>query len=154
RACWYIAWTERGRSRERSTGTTNRELAEVAFAEWLQRRQQRRSGPRDPAEVLVTDILRNYATKKARAEDLMPPQRLAYAIIALTDFFEGKIASDVTDDLCDQYAKVRKRSNGTIRRELGVLRAAINGAHKSGELTRAVSVKLPEADSPRERWLT
>ena len=48
RKCFYITWTEHGRSRERSTGTADREQAEVIFAEWLQLRG-RRDGPSDPA---------------------------------------------------------------------------------------------------------
>ena len=47
RECFYIVWTERGRSRERSTGTADREQAQIALAEFLQQRD-RRAGPRDP----------------------------------------------------------------------------------------------------------
>ena len=43
---------------------------------------------------------------------------------------------------------------GTVRRELGVLRAAINYAHKIGRITRPVAVELPERPEPRDRWLT
>ena len=45
-------------------------------------------------------------------------------------------------------------SAGTVRRELGVLRAAVNYAHRSGRITRPVAVELPERPEPRERWLT
>jgi integrase len=41
-----------------------------------------------------------------------------------------------------------------MRRELNVLRTAINYAHKHGRLTRPVAVELPEAPEPRDRWLT
>ena len=43
---------------------------------------------------------------------------------------------------------------GTVRRELGALRAAINHAFKNGRLTRTVAVELPERPPARERWLT
>ena len=36
RSCFYITWTEDGRSPERSTSTADREQAEIFFAEWLQ----------------------------------------------------------------------------------------------------------------------
>ena len=58
RGTYYVAWTENGRSRERSTGTADRQQAEIVFAEWLQLRR-RRTGPSDPAEVLVTDSTSN-----------------------------------------------------------------------------------------------
>jgi hypothetical protein len=35
RGVFYIVWTDAGRSRERSTGTANREQAEIALAEFI-----------------------------------------------------------------------------------------------------------------------
>jgi len=139
RDCFYITWTEHGRSRERSTGTADREQAEIIFAEWLHRRG-RRAGPSDPASILVT---------KTAA-----PARIAYAVDALIDFFEGNSVADVTPQTCGRYVERRGRSIGTVRRELGVLRAAINYAFKNGRITRPVAVELPARPEPRDRWLT
>src|SRR6478736_2918372 len=97
RNCFYITWTEHGRSRERSTGTAEREQAENVFAEWMQRRG-RRSGPSDPAGVFVTDILNDY--QEQRAAKITSPERIAYAVLALTDFFEGNSVADVTPETC------------------------------------------------------
>jgi integrase len=151
RECFYIMWTERGRSRERSTGTADRAQAQIALAEFLQQRD-RRAGPRDPAAILVTDVLNEYA--QHRAPKIAAPERIAYAVLALTDFFEGNSVADVTPQTCGRYVEKRGRSTGTARRELGVLRAAINYAHKNGRLTRPVAIELPERPEPRDRWLT
>ena len=62
--------------------------------------------------------------------------------------------AEVTPQTCGRYVEKRGRSKGTVRRELGVLRAAINYAHKSGRITRPVAVELPERPEPRDRWLT
>src|SRR5690348_7207414 len=86
RRCYYIFWTEHGRSRERSTGTAQRQQAEIVFAEWLQRRGQR-TGPSDPASVFVTDVLDEY--QQHRAPKIAAPARVAYAVLALIDFFQG-----------------------------------------------------------------
>ena len=43
---------------------------------------------------------------------------------------------------------------GTVRRELGILRAAINVAFSEGRMTRKVAVWLPERPPARDRWLT
>lgn len=145
-AAYYICWTENGRSRERSTGTADRTEAEIVFAEWLQLRG-RHSRPSDPSQALVTDILGDYLRAKESG-------RIAYAVLALTDFFEGCKVSDVTIETCKRYAEKRGKSAGTVRRELGVLRAAINYAHKHGRLTRTVAVELPAPPAPRDRWLT
>ena len=151
RGCFYITWTDYGRSRERSTGTADREQAEIIFAEWLQLRG-RKGGPSDPSAILVTDVLNIYLEQ--RGPKVVAPGRIAYAALALTDSFEGNTLADVTPQTCGRYADKRERSKGTIRRELGVLRAAINYAHRSGMITRPVAVELPERPQSRNRWLT
>jgi integrase len=165
RKCFYITWTEHGRSRERSTGAADREQAQIIFTEWLQRRAYRK-GPSDPAAILITDLLNEYAEQ--RGPKIAAPARIAYAVLALTDFFEGNCVADVTPQTCGRYVEERccsivqnngkidkrGRSVGTARRELGVLRAAINYAFRNGRITRPVAVDLPDRPEPRDRWLT
>jgi hypothetical protein len=152
RGCWYITWTEGGRSRECSTGVTDREQAEIAFAEWLHQRTRSTGGPRDPSEVLITDVLADYAEEHGPTTSA--PWRIAYAIAALTTFWQGCAVADVTKQTCARYVTARARANGTARRELGVLAAAIGHAHGEGRLKRTVVVHLPESAEPRDRWLT
>lgn len=151
RGCWYIVWTERGRSRQRSTGTEDRGEAQIALAEFLQRRE-RRAGPRDPHEVYVTDVLTAY--QQERGPKVATPERMGECVTALTPFWQGKTIAQVTPQNCTDYGQARGRSAGTVRRELGVLRAAINYGHRSGRLTRTVAVELPERPESRDRWLT
>jgi integrase len=203
RQTWYICWTDRGRSCERSTGTADLGEAQVALGEFL-RQQPGRSGPRDPSEKLITDLLGDYAD--AQADRVRDPVRLANAVDALTPFWTARTVQDITRQTCAAYRQSRGRyfvvwreagaagsrcaftsdrtaaeavlaglkasfladrravdgltlqfrplSAGTIRRELTVLRAAINGAHREGHLTRSVVVHLPEPPPPRERFLT
>ena len=151
RGCYYITWTERGRSRERSTGASDREKAETVFAEWLHARG-RRDGPRDPAEIFVTDVLNDYASE--RGPKVAAPRVIGAAVDALTEFWQGRVVADVTPHTCGLYVETRGRSANTVRRELNVLRTAVNYAHKHGRLTRPVVVELPEAPEPRDVWLT
>jgi integrase len=97
-------------------------------------------------------VLQDY--QEHRGQKVAAPERIAFAVLALTDFFEGNSVADVTPITCGRYAEKRGRSAGTVRRELGVLRAAINHAHKNGRITRPVAVELPERPEPRDRWLT
>lgn len=151
RQCWYIVWTERGRSRERSTGTADRRQAEIALAEFINVKT-RNAGPRDPSQVLMTDVLADYALE--HAPETASPWRIAAAVKPLVAFWEGRSVADVTRETCRAYARSRiGRSAGTIRRELGVLRAAINHSHREGRITRMVAVHLPDRPPARDRWL-
>jgi integrase len=151
RGCFYIVWTESGRSRERSTGTADRERAEIALAEFINLRA-RDSGPRDPSAILITDVLADYAQE--HGSETAAPWRIAAAIKGLVPFWQGSTIANVTRETCRAFAKARGRSAGTVRRELGVLRAAINHAHKSGRVTRLVAVHLPDRPASRDRWLS
>ena len=135
-------WTERGRSRERSTGTADREQAQIALAEFL----QQRGG--EPAPVIQLGPRNRHAQRvspTARPK-VAAPERIAYAVLALTDFFEGNSVADVTPQTCARYAEKRGRSAGTVRRELGVLRAAIKYA-----LKRAASPVRSRSNCPNAR---
>jgi integrase len=151
RKCFYITWTEQGRSRERSTGTADRERAEAIFGEWLHVRG-RRTGPSDPNEILVTDVLTDYA--RGRGPKVTAPRVVGCAIDALTGFWQDRVVADVTPQTCGLYGEKRLRATNTVRRELAVLRAAINYAHRCGRITRPVAVELPDRPESRVRWLT
>src|SRR5688500_7297169 len=77
---WWIVWSERGRSCERSTGTPDRADAQVALAEFL-RQQPGQLGPRDPSEILITDVLSDYALE--RGANVRASVRLGCAVEAL-----------------------------------------------------------------------
>ena len=100
-------WTDAGRSRERSTGTADRREAEIALAEFI-RERTRNDGPRDPGEVLVTDVLADYAEE--RAPETAAPWRIAYADRGLADFWEGRTVANVSRETCIAYARARGRS--------------------------------------------
>jgi integrase len=149
RGAYYITWTLSGRSRKCSTGTADREQAEDIFAEWLQTRGKA-TGPRDPSQALVSKVLEDYLIEAEPSKQ----SRIAYAVIPLTEFFAENTVAEVTPATCRNYGRTRSRSDGTVKRELGVLRAAINHAYKNGRITRPVPVETPEAPPPRDRWLT
>lgn len=82
------------------------------------------------------------------------PERIAYAIDRLTAWWKARPISSVNGETCRAYTKSRDASPGTVRRELGVLRAALNLYHKEGYIQTAPAVTMPDAPMPRERWLT
>jgi integrase len=151
RGAYYVCWTVKGRSHKRSTRTGDREDAEVFHAEWLSRRQQS-AGPRDPAQALVTDILADYLSD--RGPKVIGLETMARAVENLARFWEGRTVAEIVPSNIMTYSTKRGVAAGTLRRELGVLQAAVNHAHRHGKLTRSVVVELPASPPARERWLT
>jgi integrase len=100
----------------------------------------------------VTDALADYAQEHASHTNA--PWRIAYAVVGLASFWEGRTVAEINKEACRRYVTARDRSAGTVRRELGVLRAAINHAYREGRLTRTPVVHLPEQPAPRDRWLS
>lgn len=152
RGAYYICWTVNGRSRKCSTGTAEREEAEISLADWLQVRSRTITGPSDPAKTLITDCLAFYAEE--RGPKIIGRETMANAIDNLTEFWIERVVTDINPNTCSRYCTVRGVGTGTTRRELGVLQAAINWAYRNGRLTRTVAVQLPEAPQPKKRWLT
>lgn len=161
RSVWYIVWTERGRSREHSTGESERGPAEAYFAHWLlSRGEDRPRGPRDPHQRLIADVLAAYA--RERGAETASPERIGFAIDRLLDYWGELRVDAITPETCKRYRRERQAArdgragakDGTIRKELGVLRAAVNHDQKEGRLTRAPFVWLPSKPPARDRWLT
>jgi integrase len=152
RGCFYIVWHD-GRSRERSTGTADRASAEQALADFIHATKHKsKTIQADPGQVLVTDVLDDYA--REHAPSTAAPWRIAHAVRSLVPFWQNRYVADITRNTCRAYERARARAAGTIRRELGVLSAAVNHAHKEGRLAHTVTVFLPDSPEGRERWLT
>jgi integrase len=153
RGCFYIQWYEQGRPRKRSTGFADVHDAEGALAQFIAERQRQRvSGPREPGQLLVTDVLAYYI--EHHAETVADPTRIKQAVKALVPFWIGVMVDGVTKATCQRYQRERAKAVGTVRRELTTLRAAINFGHTEGILTRPVPVWLPEKPDGKDRWLT
>ncbi|MGY2051921.1 tyrosine-type recombinase/integrase [Methylobacterium sp. JK268] len=90
------------------------------------------------------------------AEERAPQQARPVEVIArcetLIRWWGDRKLSEVTGRTCRAY--VEHRASPVARRELEDLRAAINYHRAEGYCREVVSVVLPEAAPPRDRWLT
>ena len=145
---WIIRDTGRG---ERWTGTSDRRKAEAALARYIAERD-RPTGPATPDRLTVADALDIYG--REHAPTVRAPARIGYAIAALNPILGSLPVGSINGEVCRRYAKTRGKAPGTVRKELGVLQAAINYVHGEGFLTAPVKVKLPAKPAPRDRWLT
>lgn len=144
-------WIIRDGKTRRSTGTSSREEAEKALAEYLGVKHRPR-GPVEATELTVSQALTIYA--EDHAVDVAAPERVGYAIDALDRFWGDLPVSAVKAATCRRYVAERGRANATVRRELGVLNAALQFCAKEGHLISAPVVTMPPAPPPKERWLT
>lgn len=114
-----------------------------------------RSGVRSVAasKLTIAEALLHYV--EAKAPEVKSPERLAYAVDRLNDAIGNCKVEVINGSFCRSYQAGRKKaSSSTVRRELGVLQAALNHCHKEGILTSQIKVTLPPSSPPRERFLT
>jgi site-specific recombinase XerD len=109
------------------------------------------SGERRTAKVLIADVLLHYVRHKSS----VPTTK--FCIARLDAFFESRPVSDIKGPLCRKYLEARERAGvtpATVRRELGVLQAALNFYHKEYGLDSVPEVSLPPEGLPRDTWMT
>ena len=135
-----------------NTRTSDRRQAEEALARYIAQRDRPTTGPRDPAQVTVAEVLDIYATE--RAPLVRAPARIGDCIRALVPILGALALTSITGEICRRYGIERGRAPGTVRKELGTLAAAINHCHAEGYITSAPRVRLPAKPAPRDRWLT
>jgi integrase len=166
---WYIFWSDtfhnpatgrkESRSRRRSTGTADRKEAEKVLAGFILERDA--EGKVDGADALITFILDDYYEEHVSKK----PSRevAALALVHLKAHAGSSPIGHIDRDWCDAYANKRREGrigrgarDGTIRRELGVLVAALNHAAKKKKIKKAdiPYVWLPEEPAGKDVWLT
>ncbi|WP_240969433.1 tyrosine-type recombinase/integrase [Sneathiella limimaris] len=148
---YYIRWSERGQTRERSTGTADQFEAQEELGKFIKSIRQH-FGPLPPEKYMIVDAIENYVDE--HAVNTTCPERIGYAVDALLKYWGNNKVSDITRQTCEAYQTFRQKSDSTVRRELGVLRAAINHDHKMGRVTRSPFVWLPPKPAGKDRWLT
>jgi integrase len=141
RGKWAAIWSEGGKTKRVSLRTSDRGTAERRLRDQLKR----------PVGDTVGEIVASYLEEKkgqARSHDAM-----RFSWQAAKPMFGHLRPDQITRKLCRDYATQRRKrgiSNGTIIRDLGMVRAALNWAKKGG----SADFELPHAPPPRERYLS
>ena len=170
-------WVIRDGARQLRTGhgLGERREAEDALARYLACREPPdRRGPAHPSELTVGEVLARYVDFKATDLVGSGASTLAGAVAALNPFWGNLTCDAVKGTTCRSYERERavprevivttrtgktlsrthSAGSATVRRELGVLQAALNHAHGEGLLIHPIKVTLPAPGVSRERWLT
>lgn len=145
-------WVIRDGSATIRTGCASAEIeqAEGKFREYLAEKFQPQRDGRS-AVTTIGDVLLVYLDEKSKGT--VKPKETEARIARLNEFFGSYRVADIRGKLCRDYADVRGTEAGA-RRDLEVMRAAINYYHGEYTLDMVPKVTLPDKSMPRERWLT
>ncbi len=156
-------WVVKDSEREVTTGITAGENertppqeAEQFLAAYISEKYSPLKVTRDIDSIPVADVLLVYLEHREDPDgsgDKIEDRHLEQAIERLNEFFGSYTLGQLTTAIYKAYVKSRP-GRGGARRDLEMLRAAINH-HKKENLHRGnVSVWLPEKGESRSRWLT
>ncbi len=160
-------WWE-GRSHRVSTGTADeqaaREFPKAFEAGWAE--------PEPPPEPTIGRILDGYShdRKNNTEHPLSSPTALDAGCAALWRHLGDLRPEFLTRERCRLYARQRRAEgyevgapgkrrrkpvkDGTVLRELGILRVALTWAKDENWITSVPHVEGPSTPEPRDRWLT
>lgn len=145
---WFIKDGTRRISTDCSESEVER--AQERLAQHIAEQYQPQRGGR-AAQVTIGDVLLVYLEE--RAGKTARPKETEAMIGRLNDFFGSKVVSEIRGRTCRQFADDRGNEGGA-RRDLEVLRAAVNYYHAEHGLDMLPKITLPEKGTPRQRWLT
>jgi integrase len=150
---WYVHWTEDGRSRRASTRTGDIDEAETYKAQFIAEYERNHA----PDRITINALLDGYL--EGRRGRVRAIETLEHAAKPLRRLM-GELAPDqIHDPAVARYARERRvegRADGTIIRELGVLRAALHWAgRQDGWLNKIPKFIMPvNHPQSKNRWLT
>lgn len=152
---WYIKYYD-GRSKRVSTGCrigAQDHEANTALAAFTLERE--RPTARGPDQLMTAQVLRDYWDE--HAQFVVDKKREEACRERLLPSLGPKFASNLTPAIISQYVREcesRGESNGTIRRDLEHLRAALNHEVKEQRLIYCPKIQLPSRPKARERILS
>ncbi|MFT8246368.1 tyrosine-type recombinase/integrase [Roseomonas sp. BN140053] len=158
---FHIAWKEGRKFRRISTETSDTEEAARLLSIWQQglEREAARSGlsVRQALDDYFTEHVHPKVDAKQTAEFARRMLEQHFGHMSVASINPGDVRSFVHRRRTGKLTGTRGRlaRDPTIRRELGVLVAALNHAVREGRLSRAdvPAIPLPDAGEPRETWL-
>jgi integrase len=154
RGLWEIAYSEPvstggWRSRRISTRTTDRVAAEQELNRFLRNEvklTQQAAVDHHTVEQLCAFYITNHASKKSES---------AWMSLKYIRALLGHMAPlDLTPQVVNAYRRQREVKDGTVRRELGALTAALNYCQGHNLITMKPKLDLPPTSPPRVLFMT
>jgi len=152
---WYIHYYE-GRGRRVSTGYligAQDHEATLALATFVLERE--RPTAREPDKLMTAQALKDYWNE--HAQYTASSKHFAYHETRLNRDLEAPFVGQITQGTTNAYIRkcqARGESNGTIRRDLETLKAALNHEVREQRLIYAPKFKMPPQPPARDRVLS
>ena len=147
---WYVQWQEGGRSRRRSTGTSDRAEAEDFLRAFRLELERLPAGPIQMASLLDFYI-------ESRRGEIASIGRAELAVRHLKAFYGSALVENCGPSSQRLYTAHRRRrgvGNDTVARELGVMSAAFGYAVKHEKIIQAPPMVMPPKGAPKDRFLS
>jgi len=110
---------------------------------------------KDPGQLMLAQALKDYYEE--HAQYTATAKHFKYHEKRLNTGFPAMLVSQLTPSGVKKYVRDcqnQGESNGTVRRDLEVLQAALNHEVAEQRITHAPKIKKPEPPAPRDRYLT
>lgn len=166
---YYVLFSDGGRSQRQSLRTTDLAIAQERFQGWLDARNKAQAAQKASTFAFA---FRKYMEQHAN-EGTSSPKTLEYVGVQLNWFFGSMVLEDIKMDHIAAYTKKRlegvrtkdeyKRpvTQGTVRKELGIMRAVFKFMCERVEPTELRAdrknlcyIRLPAPSAPRDRVLS
>jgi len=154
---WHVRYTFRGRRRERSSKSTDEDIAREFLRRCIEddSKKNRRETVREDKvrmEALFTALEDDYTNNARRSL-----KTLRFRLKALRQEFGPDKAVDVTPSRIQAYVTQRRHAGvarATVNRELAALRRAFTLAREDGKITAVPHVRLMAEHNARQGFVT
>ena len=149
---WYVFWGEGRRTKRRSMGATNKELAKARQKVFIAKLLQPKNA--QPDDILVESVLSQY--QDDHGSETLSADTAERTVEHLKTYYAGKTVAYINKTTNKEYEKARRKfgwSNAAINRTRNTLRAALNHAVENGDLRAAPHVPTLPTLPAKERWL-
>ena len=153
---WWATWNDQdGKRHRRSSGTSDRKLAEALVAKWVKEDFLAEHFGKKP-EVPFSEALLRYAEAQKRDHPRHFERSTRYRLKHLHERFRDYSLSEITLAVVQEYLDERLDdvSLATAQKDLSTLRAILNKAFREDLLDKAPRFPRFKRLKPRDRWLT
>lgn len=153
---WWVTFNDQNGTRyRRSSGTTDKRLAETLAANWIKEAFMEQHFGKLP-EVPFSDALLAYAKMQKRDHPKHFRDKTRYRLNSLMKQFGSVNIFDITIGRIQEFMDERlvDVSRGTVQKDVSTLRAILNKAYREGFLATPPRVPQFRKPTPRKRWIT